>query len=62
MWAVYFCGPTDCFLQAMFVDQNDALDFMNTHKREQHSGDGGGYLEWWPTPDAIDRTDTGWEP
>ncbi len=56
MWAVYLCGATDCFLHAMFVDQDDADQWLkdNSHNPE------GGYVELWKTPTEIDTSDTGW--
>ena len=55
MWAVYFCGCTDGFLNALFAWEEDAREFAKKCTTE------GTYIVYWPTPADIDTTDTGWQ-
>lgn len=54
MWAVYFVGPDDSFLQAMFADADVAWRWANESCRPF-------IIKEWKTINDIDTTDTGWE-
>lgn len=57
MWAVYLCGPTDCFLHAMFREGGQAIMWA-----EENDVNPEGYLiKFFKNVEDIDRTDTGWE-
>jgi hypothetical protein len=56
MFAVYLSGPTDAFLQALFMYKDDAIDWVNSRKYQADFD-----IREWKTPDDIDRTDTGWQ-
>jgi len=57
MYAVYLCGSTDCFLAAMFMNEEDALQYAVESNRNPE-----GYrIVYWPNISNIDTTDTGWQ-
>ena len=57
MWAVYLCGPTDCFLHAMFYYEHAAKEWAKQHDKNPE-----GYkIVYWHSPNEIDTSDTGWE-
>lgn len=57
MWAVYLIGPTDEFLNALFMDEHEAWKWG-----EVLGGRCDGYRMYFiQNPEDIDRTDTGWE-
>lgn len=57
MYGVYLCGCTDCFLSALFMDEEDAVKWA-----EETSKNSEGYsVRYFQTPLDIDKTDTGWE-
>jgi hypothetical protein len=57
MWAVYLCGPTDCFLHAMFMTREQAYLWAI----EQCKNPEGYKVKRWDKPSDIDITDTGWQ-
>ncbi len=57
MWAVYLCGPTDCFLHAMFMVREDAYEWATA----QCINPEGFEVKRWDKISNIDITDTGWE-
>ena len=57
MYAVYLCGCTDCFLHAMFMDENSAVKWA-----EEDSSNPEGYkIVYWACSTDVDKSDTGWE-
>lgn len=57
MWAVYLCGPTDCFLEALFMCQATALNWL----KEQDIAPDRYLITRWEKLSDIDTSDTGWE-
>lgn len=57
MWAVYLCGPTDCFLHAMFMTREEAYAWAE----KQDTNPEGYCVKRWDKIADIDTTDTGWE-
>ena len=57
MWAVYFCGATDCFLEAMFSQYGEAEEYALALSRNPE----GFLIKEWPRISDIDTTDTGWQ-
>ena len=56
MFAVYLCGPTDCFLHAMFLERDDAYEWAKSRKV------GDDYMiKRWDKLSDVDTSDTGWE-
>lgn len=63
MWAVYLCGPTDCFLHALFMEEADAVKWMLETESGRAPSAGCGerpFMRFYKSPGAIPRTDTGW--
>ena len=59
MWAVYLCGPTDCFLHALFRSEWDAQEWARQQDRQRPEKC---LIKFFPAPADIDTTDTGWSP
>jgi hypothetical protein len=56
MWAVYFCGATDCFFHACFSQYGEAEE----HGLSISKNPEGFIIKEWPTVNDIDTSDTGW--
>ncbi len=62
MWAVYFTGCTDSFLQAMFMSLEDARKYSESlYGRKEGIKDGQYHIIFWSHLTLVDTTDTGWE-
>jgi hypothetical protein len=59
MYSVWFVGPTDSFLQALFQREEDARDWAFSEGREDHDDDGGFYVVFYRWQEDIPRD--GWE-
>lgn len=57
MWAVYLCGPTDCFLHCMFFDKEVAEEWAVSNNRNPE----GYYIKYFNSPMDVDIADTGRE-
>ena len=57
MYAVYLCGPTDCFLRAMFMDERHAEEwaYANSFNPEGYK------IVYWSCSSDVDKSDTGWQ-
>ena len=56
MWAVYFCGSSDCFFHAAFSQYGEAEE----HALSLSKNPEGFRIVPWRTIQDIDTTDTGW--
>ena len=57
VFAVYLCGATDCFLAAVFNDNEEALEYGQKHSRNPE----GFYVREWKRRSDVDFTDTGFD-
>lgn len=57
MYAVYVCGPTDCFLQALFINWVQAAAWANVHCTNPE----GYQIRYWACATDVDKSDTGWQ-
>lgn len=56
MYAVYLCGPTDCFLHALFMVREEAVCWAEQRESPDHY-----IIKRWDSLKDVDTTDTGWE-
>ncbi len=55
MYAVYLCGPTDCFLHNIYGQYGEAEEYAIAFQ-----GPEGFVIKEWKTVADIDVSDTGW--
>ncbi len=57
MYAVYLCGPTDCFLHALFMNEFHAEEWASSHNYNPE-----GYkIVYWACASDVDKSSTGWQ-
>lgn len=59
MFGVWFVGPTDSFLNALFQDEDEATEWALWKGRENHDNDGGFYIVFYRLPQDVPVY--GWE-